>query len=175
MTTPTELQSAKYEKFMKHPLKEKAVEYLNLIVTAANLDLDDLGVTWGVTLCVDAKSVLRVNVSNRYLADVIYSKAKPDGVALMCVIGKPPIAGPRSMHVHNGFHTIKNSTILTCDLGGDSTSLISEIAVKNALKAHANTQVRKIPNPKWHNPHSESLIKQNNNDLKKPSFTKKLF
>ena len=46
MATPTEPQSTKFKKFMAHPLKEKAIEYLNLIVTAANLNLNDIGVTW---------------------------------------------------------------------------------------------------------------------------------
>jgi len=165
MATPTEVQSAKYKKFMTHPLKEKAIAYLNLIVTAANLDLRDLGVTWGITLCVDTKSVLRVNVSNRYLADVIFSTTAPEGRALLCVIGEPQILGPKSMRVHGGFKNIKDSTILTCDLGEDSTRLVSESAVKSALIAHANTLVRNLPNDKWHNPLSASFINQRNNDL----------
>ena len=165
MATPTEPQSTKFKKFMAHPLKEKAIAYLNLIVTAANLNLNDLGVTWGITLCVDAKSVLRVNVSNRYLADVIFSKTIPEGRALMCVIGEPQILGPESMRVHNGFKDIKDSTILTCALGEDSNRLVSDSAVRIALAAHANTFVRNLPNSNWHNPLASSLINQHNNDL----------
>ncbi len=145
---------------MAHPLQEKAVEYLNLIVAAAGLDSNDLGVTWGVTVCTDTKSVLRVNVSNRYLADVIFSKSLPDGLALMCVIGEPQILGPKSMRVHNGFKNIKDSTVLTCNLGKDSNSLISENLVKSALLAHAQTSVRNLPNPNWHNPLTASLIEK---------------
>ena len=165
MATPTEPQSTKFKKFMAHPLKEKAIAYLNLIVTAANLNLNDLGVTWGITLCVDAKSVLRVNVSNRYLADVIFSKAAPDGRALMCVIGEPLILGLKSMRVRSGFTAIKDSTILTCDLGEDSNRLLLDSRVRRALAAHANTFVKNLPNPNWHNPLASSLINRHNNDL----------
>lgn len=160
----TEVQEAKYKKFMAHPLKDKAVAYLNSIVSAAELDSNDLGVTWGVTLCADTNSVLRVNVSNRYLADVIFKKSHPEGTALMCVIGEPPILGPKSMRVADGFPKIKNSIILTCDLGKDSDRLLSEILVKQALIAHASTSVRNLPNPNWHNPLSVSLIKKPNVD-----------
>ena len=165
MTTPTEPQSAKFKKFMAHPLKEKAIAYLNLIVTAANLDLNDLGVAWGITLCADTKSVLRVNVSNRYLADVIFSKTQPEGLALLCVIGEPQILGPMSMRIHSGFKNIKDSTILTCELGQDSNRLLSEYEVQRALTAHANTLVRNLPNSNWHNPLSASLINQGNDNL----------
>jgi len=165
MATPTEPQSAKFNKFMAHPLKEKAIAYLNLIVTAANLNLNDLGVTWGITLCVDAKSVLRVNVSNRYLADVIFSKTALEGRALMCVIGEPLILAPESMRIHSGFEGIKDSIILTCDLGEDSSRLLLDSRVRRALAAHANTFVKNLPNPNWHNPLASSLINQHNNDL----------
>ena len=165
MTIPTEAQSAKFKKFMAHPLKEKAIAHLNLIVTAANLNLNDLGVTWGITLCVDTKSVLRVNVSNRYLADAIFSKTQPEGLAILCVIGEPQILGPMSMRIHSGFKNIKDSMILTCELGRDSTRLLSEREVQRGLTAHANTLVRNLPNSNWHNPLSASLVNQGNDNL----------
>ncbi len=119
MATPSNVQTAKYNKFLAHPLKEKAIEYLNLIVSAARLELSELGISWGVTVCTDPKSVLRVNVSNRYLADVIFSKDRPEGLALMCVIGEPQILGPRSMRIRKGFDVVKDSKILICTLGTD--------------------------------------------------------
>ena len=158
MTTPSNVQTAKYKKFLAHPLKEKAIEYLNLIVSSARLELNDLGITWGVTVCTDSKSVLRVNVSNRYLADVISSMDRPEGLALMCVIGEPQILGPRSMRIRKGFDVVKDSKILTCTLGTDSTRLLSESRVRSALLAHARTSERNLPNPNWHNPLTTELI-----------------
>ncbi len=161
--TPTDVQKSKFEKFMKHPLKDRAIEFLNYVISAADLDIKNIGMTWGVTLCANSKSVLRVNVSNRYLADVFVTKSYPDGRALICLIGEPQVIGPQSMRVHDGFENIENSKIITCDLGRDLSRLISERSVQNALKAHAETFVRKLPNSKWHNPLSVALI-YNDND-----------
>ena len=163
-STPTDIQKKKFEKFSKHPLKDKAVEFLNYVIAVADLDIEDLCITWGVTLCADSKSVLRVNVSNRYLADIFVSKSYPDGRALMCLIGEPQVIGPQSMRIHDGFENIENSVIITCDLGTDSSRLISEQTVQSALKAHANTSVRKLPNANWHNPLSVSLMSQDKDD-----------
>ena len=162
MATPSNVQTAKYNKFLAHPLKEKAIEYLNLIVSAARLELSELGISWGVTVCTDPKSVLRVNVSNRYLADVIFSKDRPEGLALMCVIGEPQILGPRSMRIRKGFDVVKDSKILICTLGTDSSRLLSESRVRSALQAHAETSARKLPNPNWHNPLTNQLINTEN-------------
>jgi len=165
MTIPTDVQTAKYEKFLAHPFKEKAVEYLNLIVSAAELEANDLGITWGVTVCADTKSVLRVNVSNRYLADVIFLKDNPEGLALMCVIGEPLILGPKSMRIRKGFEAVKDSFILTCTLGKDSSRILSKSRVRNALRAHAKTSERNLPNPNWHNPLATALIGTNSKSL----------
>jgi hypothetical protein len=82
----------------------------------------------------------------------------------MCVIGEPQILGPESMRIHSGFEGIKDSMILTCDLGEDSNRLVSDSAIRRALAAHANTSVRNLPNPNWHNPLASSLINDRNND-----------
>lgn len=173
-TTPTDVQKTKFEKFTKHPLKDKAVEFLNYVVIVADLDIKNVGITWGVTLCADSKSILRVNTSNRYLADVFVTKAYPEGRALMCLIGEPQVIGPQSMRVHDGFKNIENSKIVTCDLGKDSSRLISESDVQSALKAHANTFVRKLPNPNWHNPLSVTLINEDNDNQRQILIKKDL-
>jgi len=175
MTTPSNVQTAKYEKFLAHPLKEKAIEYLNLIVSAARLEPNDLGISWGVTVCTDSKSVLRVNVSNRYLADVISSKDRPKGLALMCVIGEPQILGPKSMRIRKGFEAVKDSIILTCALGTDSTRLLSESRVRSALLAHARTSERKLPNSNWHNPLTIDFINTANAKLSDNSPTTRFY
>ena len=154
----TDVQKTKFQKFVENPLKEKATQYLNLVIAAAELDVNEIGVAWGITVCTDGKSILRVNVSNRYLADVFVDKFHPKGRALMCLIDNRKIRGPKSMQMLNGFKTIKDSKIVICDLGTDSTKLISEKVVQSALKAHANSALRNLPNANWHNPLSESLI-----------------
>ncbi len=163
-STPTDVQKTKFEKFTKHPLRDKAVEFLNYVIVVADLDIENIGITWGITLCADSKSILRVNTSNRYLVDVFVTKAYPEGRALMCLIGEPQVIGPQSMRVHDGFKNIENSIIVTCDLGKDLSKLIAEREVQTALRAHANTFVRKLPNPNWHNPLSMTLISEDNDD-----------
>lgn len=163
-TTPTDVQKTKFEKFTKHPLRDKAVEFLNYVIVVADLDIKNIGITWGITLCADSKSVLRVNTSNRYLVDVFVTKTYPEGRALMCLIGEPQVIGPQSMRVHDGFKNIENSIIVTCNLGKDSSKLISEREVQTALRAHANTLVRNLPNSNWHNPLSLTLIDEDNDN-----------
>ncbi len=163
-STPTDIQKTKFEKFTKHPLRDKAIEFLNYVLVVAGLDIENVGITWGITLCADSKSILRVNTSNRYLVDVFVTEAYPEGRALMCLIGEPQVIGPQSVRVHDGFKNIENSIIVTCDLGKDSSKLIAEREVQTALRAHANTLVRKLPNSNWHNPLSVTLISEDSDN-----------
>ena len=43
-STPTDIQKKKFEKFSKHPLKDKAVEFLNYVIAVADLDIEDLDI-----------------------------------------------------------------------------------------------------------------------------------
>jgi len=159
----TEPQKKKFAQFMESELRVECTDFLNQLIKIADLALDDIGKTWGVTVCVDKETLLRVNIANWEFARVFYNKKLTRNQAMICVIGKPKmsISLPVSMIVMKGFEAIDNQFTVWVNLGKDSRKTLAnkKIAESARLAVKAVTSKRRgLPNPNWHNPLIETLI-----------------
>ena len=63
-------QRSQYEKFLKTEGTEEGLRALRIVSEVAGLNPIDIGVTWGVTVCVDKDTFVRLNVADYSLFDV---------------------------------------------------------------------------------------------------------
>jgi len=61
---PTRPQTEKFAKFQEEPLSQNCIDLAKATISAASLSLSERGRTWGVTVCPDPESLIRLNVGN---------------------------------------------------------------------------------------------------------------
>jgi len=159
----TEVQRKNFGKFMSSDLKDECVNFLNQLIDVAALPLDDLGKTWGVTVCVDKETLLRVNVANWEFARVFYNKKLSRNQAMICVNGRPKLtmSVPLSVIVMKGFEAIENQFTVWVDLGKDSRKTLANKKIAESASTAVQAVLAKrrgLPNLNWHNPLTEILI-----------------
>lgn len=159
----TEPQKKKFAQFVDSELKDDCVVFLNQLIKVAGLSLDGLGTIWGVTVCVDKETLLRVNVANWEFARVFYNKKLLRNQAMISVIGKPKssISLPFSVIVMKGFEAIENQFTIWVNLGKDSTKTLANRKIAESAGKSVEAMMaerRGLPNPNWHNPLTNSLI-----------------
>ena len=158
----TDVQKRKYEKFIKHELREEAIKFLNELIQSSCLNITEIGVSWGVTVMPDAKTLIRINIGNYEFANVSQSKPGEDGRVLICVMGKPrlPVLLPKSLVVRkSGFKLLVDDFAMHMTLGKDSSKMLGMKNIQAAILQGAKSRMqRDLPNPNWHNPMTEGLI-----------------
>ena len=162
MATPA--QQKKLEAFLKHPLKPAVLELLKQAIAGAELEPGEMGKSWGITLCPDAKTVVRLNCGNIALMDVTRGLIDPDDddtyVRITVIDDELGILGPpRGMAVYEGFtNRVETSVFLVGSLDKWSGKIFNNKKICRAFKAHAFASKRSLPNPQWHNPLVEGLL-----------------
>ena len=158
----TDVQKRKYEKFINHEFKDESVEFLNQIIEYSELKFSDIGITWGVTVMPDAKTLIRVNIGNYEFVNVSQSKSGEECRVLICVKGKPrlPVLIPKSLSVgKSGFKLLVDDFAMYMTLGKDSSKMLGMENIQAAILHGAKSRMlRDLPNPNWHNPMTEKLI-----------------
>ena len=158
----TDVQKRKYEKFINHEFKDESVEFLNQIIEYSELKFSDIGITWGVTVMPDAKTLIRVNIGNYEFVNVSQSKSGEECRVLICVKGKPrlPVLIPKSLSVRkSGFKLLVDDFAMYMTLGKDSAKMLGMKDIQAAIREGAKSRMKKgLPNSNWHNPMTEELI-----------------
>lgn len=151
----TEAQRKKFNAFMTRPDVQSVIECAVQTVFAAGLDLDGMGVRWGITACVDKNSVLRLNVGQRVLLDVT-----SHGIELFAVHPRgEPAAWRYGGMLYGGFPEVKDSVRLIARDPHDVIDLLAnhpELASK--VRSHAEASSRPLPRSDWHNLLLDDLI-----------------
>lgn len=159
----TEPQKKKFAQFVDSELKDDCVDFLNQLIKVAGLSLDELGTIWGVTVCVDKQTLLRVNVANWEFASVRLSANNSTGTAQFSLIGRPKITllMPLSTRFTESSLKIEDLYAIWINVGRDSKRILSNQNVANSARKAVEAMMaerRGLPNPNWHNPLINSLI-----------------
>ena len=158
----TDVQKRKYEKFINHEFKDESVEFLNQIIEYSELKFSDIGITWGVTVMPDAKTLIRVNIGTYEFVNVSQSKSGEECRVLICVKGKPrlPVLIPKSLSVgKSGFKLLVDDFAMYMTLGKDSSKMLGMKNIQAAILQGAKSRMlRDFPNTNCHNPMTEKLI-----------------
>ena len=156
-----ERQRGHFDKFMKMDGAQEAIKVLRDVAEAADLKIEDLGVKWGVTACVDKDTFVRLNVADYALFDVRDPAKSPS--QRECAIAFLPKG--RLMNIKlkatgirrtNGFRglpqgeALAESTICWCTFG-EVEQLLSMGFMADAIRAHVDARPRKTF-PTRHNP-----------------------
>ncbi|MEY4161681.1 MAG: hypothetical protein RI939_410 [Actinomycetota bacterium] len=162
----TEVQLEKFEAFQVHPLRDRALKLMKSAIEAAGLSLSTLGQDWGVTVCPDRKTVFRINRGNYALLDMRMMALSdgPNPKEEMCVVlavveSQLGRRNPKGTVCFEGFvKHVPDSMVLCAVFDGVGERLLEDKKTCRAFAAHSLTGVRKLPNPKWHNPAVNQLL-----------------
>jgi hypothetical protein len=151
---PSAAQRRKFSKFQTEPVGDAALDAFRRYAELVGLDLQALGDTWGVTVCVDAGTVLRVNVGPRVTLDVL-SKGP---VTRVFAIGDPPdTGGAMGVRVGRGFEQVPGSYSLVFPLSEPST--LGLPGLQSGMRAFVELQARRIV-PTFHNPLMTPVVRE---------------
>ena len=162
----SDAQRVKFESFQVHPLRDRALRLMRDAINAAGLSLSTLGQDWGVTVCPDKKTVFRINRGNYALLDLrlLPPDDDPDDREELCVVvavldtelGRKI---PKGTLDYEGFTKhVKDSLILIAPFDGAGERILEDKKTRRAFAGHAAANVRKLPNPNWHNPAVNQLL-----------------
>jgi hypothetical protein len=148
-------QRVKFEKFLSDPRSPQVTKLLKVAVAAAELNKEDLGIYWGVTVCPDKDAFARINVSNRILFSI-----DMDCQVIVLVLEHELGMGrlPKKMRWSSGFPTVEDSQAVVFENLSEAEKAFGMKAFNKAFIAHSKTQWRKLPNSKWHNPLTNSFL-----------------
>lgn len=157
-------QQQKFAKFNRSPECAKITEILRILVAEGGLDTSLRGVQWGVTVCPDAITIMRLNSGNRCHADVV----DVDGEWYLRLFVVTAMKGgkldshlkvtPRTRG-RLGFVEVDDSVELRVPLGEASAEMFADERVGKAFRDHLNSGPRKnLPNAAWHNPLLDPLL-----------------
>lgn len=148
-------QRAKFEKFLGDPRSPEVTKLLKIAVAAAELKIEDLGVYWGVTVCPEKDIFARINVSNRMLFDIDVD-CQVVVLVLTHEFGKGRL--PKRLQLRSGFPKIEGSRTVIFKNLSKAKKAFGMKAFNQAFIAHSKTKWRKLPDPKWHNPLTNSFL-----------------
>lgn len=160
-------QQDKFSKFQSHPLRDPSLQLLSQAIEVAGLSFAEIGKTWGVTVCVDANTVIRLNVGNISQMSVFKGnrpKLDPTGTVFflyLAVVDKDlGIFGePRGLRRLNGFKDhVDQSIQLSGPFDDWHRKLFNNKRVCRAFTSHAQNALKGLPNPQWHNPLVNDLL-----------------
>lgn len=163
----TDAQRKKLTAFESHPLRVPALALLRRAISEAHLEPDTRGVSWGATVCVDSKTVIRLNCGNVAQLDVrkdVSEKLDPTGkvyfITLAVIDSRMGFRGaPRGIAQGRGFiQHVDDSAILYMPFESWHNKIFDERRISSAFRAHASAALRNLPNRNWHNPLTDALL-----------------
>jgi hypothetical protein len=136
-------------------------------IQVASLSDSDRGVSWGVTVCPDSDSLIRLNVGN--VAQLSVTKGRktrlnPSGevytvVAAVLESKLGFFGAPRGLETHGGFPKwVDGSATLQGSFEIWATKLFNKSKVAQAFAAHAEIAKRNFADKNWHNPLVDQLL-----------------
>ena len=161
---PTTAQQKKFDAFLKHPLYDQALEVLKRAISEGGLEREQMGKSWGITVCPDNMTIVRVNCGNLSLLDVFHGLIDPEDektyIRMAVIDDELGILGPpRGLAMYEGFAAhVENSILLVGPWDKWSRKIFDNKKICKAFKAHALAAKRTLPNPNWHNPLIEALL-----------------
>lgn len=163
----TTAQQDKFDEFQKRPLREECIEIVRTAITKSGLNVADRGSTWGVTVCPDNKTLIRLNVGNVSQMSVqrgFAEKIDPSGDVYFIVVAVRRnalgiLGAPRGLHVRSGFvKHVEDSAIVFGALDRWSDRIFEHKRVVRAMRQHVESATRKLPDSNWHNPLVEAML-----------------
>ncbi len=143
---PDEVQRRKFDEFQVHPVRDAALELLRRYVALAGLELSELNVTWGVTVCVENQAVLRVNVGPRVAFDIVSN----GNVTKIYAVGDPPdISRQPDARIARAFPVVPGSFSL--QFPSQDPSAMDLPGLRSGVRDYVESQRRGIRS-RFHNP-----------------------
>jgi len=163
----TDIQQNKFDKFQESQLRYEAIEFVKAAIAAAGLVDSERGVTWGVTVCPDNETIIRLNVGNvaqlsvqtRRAASRESSEDRFRVIVAVCkeAIGWPGIPG--SLSDQEGFiRWVDDSVVLIGDFDRWAKRLFKKKRLASAFAQHAREANKRMPDSNWHNPLVNRLL-----------------
>jgi hypothetical protein len=160
-------QEEKFAKFQRQPEGPAAIALVRKAIQVASLSDSDRGVSWGVTVCPDSDSLIRLNVGN--VAQLSVTKGRktrlnPSGevytvVAAVLESKLGFFGAPRGLETHGGFPKwVDGSATLQGSFEIWATKLFNKSKVAQAFAAHAEIAKRNFADKNWHNPLVDQLL-----------------
>lgn len=163
----SDAQRKKFATFESHPLRAPALALLRRAIGEAHLKPEMRGVSWGATVCVDSKTVIRLNCGNVAQLDVrrdVSKKIDPTGKVYFIVLALIGShlgfrGAPRGVSQGRGFtQHVDDSKILYMPFENWHNKIFDERRVASGFEAHASAALRNLPNLNWHNPLTNALL-----------------
>jgi len=164
----SQAQTAKFQGFQEHHLRDQSLKVLKQAIEVAELPFSDLGDTWGVTVCVDPKTIFRLNVGNVSQLSVyrgFNEKRDPTGKVFylyLAVVDRElgVLGEPRGLRWDKGFvQHVDDSAQLSGPFDKWGTKIFERKGIARAFRSHAQAAVRRLPNANWHNPLIDDLLR----------------
>lgn len=157
-------QQQKFTKFSRLAERDRILVVLETLVSKGELLRSERGDRWGVTVCPDKLTLMRLNAGNRCHSDVV----DIDGYWHLRVYVVAGLVGGRvdshfklteSTKCRPGFREVSNSMELRLPLSEANDSLLDDSRVASAFRAHLESGPRRaLPNSAWHNPLLDPLL-----------------
>lgn len=164
---PTPAQQDKFGEFQKRPQRFDGIKVLKNVISHSELSSADRGTTWGVTVCPDRDTLIRLNVGNVSQFSIqrgISKTIDPTGNIFFVVLavhrGALGIRGvPRGLQERTGFTKhVDESIIIFGPMDRWSERIFERPRVVRAMRKHVQVALRTLPDTNWHNPLVDSLI-----------------
>lgn len=163
----TDIQRKNFDKFQESPLRNEAIEFVKAAITAAGLTESERGVSWGVTVCSDRETVIRLNVGNVAQLSVRHGRvAKRDPLGSrerISVAVRQRALGwlgiPGSLSDEEGFVLwVDDSIILRGYFDEWARQFFKKKRLAMAFTQHAEEANKRMPDSNWHNPLVDALL-----------------
>jgi hypothetical protein len=151
---PSPTQRRKFAKFQALPVRDAALELFRRYVALVGLELPDLGVTWGVTACVENHAVLRVNVGPRVALDIV-----SDGVVtkIYAAGDRPSFPRQPDVVIRDAFPDVPGS--YSVRFPSEDPSVLESPVLEAAARRFVRSQKRGI-NRLFHNPLMTPVVRE---------------
>ncbi len=163
----TDIQQKKFDEFQESQLRHEAIEFVKAAIAAAGLAESERGVTWGVTVCPDKETIIRLNVGNIAQLSVRQGRvAKKDSLGsrerITVAVRKQALGWlgiPGSLSDQAGFvDWVDDSIILRGYFDQWASRFFKKKRLAVAFADHARAAHKRMPDVNWHNPLVDALI-----------------
>jgi len=163
----TDIQQKKFDKFQESQLRHEAIDFVRAAIAAAGLAESERGVTWGVTVCPDNETIIRLNVGNIAQLSVRYGRvAKKDPAGsrerIAVAVRKRALGWmgiPGSLSDQEGFPDwVDDSIILRGYFDQWASRFFKKKRLALAFAEHVREAHKKMPDANWHNPLVDALL-----------------
>lgn len=163
----TDRQQKNFDKFQELQLRHEAIDFVKAAIAAAGLAESERGVTWGVTVCPDSETIIRLNVGNISQLSVRYGRvAKKDPAGsrerITVAVRKRALGWmgiPGSLSDQEGFPDwVDDSIILRGYFDQWANRFFKKKRLALAFAEHAREAHKRMPDANWHNPLVDALL-----------------